>query len=252
MEVLDIMEELLPMFAGFLFFALALSVVVYVFRALSLYTIAKRRGVALAWLAWIPLTSNYILGGISDQYQRCVNRKKTNRAMILLVLAIVSMVIGWITSRGQWDALFRLFEDIEYMDPEYALMEFFEDSQGMMLTGFFSTAISVASAVFMYIALFDVYKSCKPEQATVFLVLSILFGITIPFFLFYCRKYDDGMARQDQLPAGDCQNYRQNNWQGWQPPQQNYQQPDQNYRQPPQPFDTEADRAREPWNTPEE
>ena len=54
-------------------------------------------------------------------------------------------------------------------------------------------ATAVTHAVFYYMALYDLYRSCDPDNAKVFLVLSILIGITIPIFMMICRKQDKGL-----------------------------------------------------------
>ena len=58
--------------------------------------------------------------------------------------------------------------------------------------------ISIAYAVFRYMALYDIYKSLDPANCVLFLVLSILFGVTEPFFLFFSRNKDDGMPPRKQ------------------------------------------------------
>ena len=52
---------------------------------------------------------------------------------------------------------------------------------------------AVAAAVIRFIALYDLYRSLEPDNAVLFLVLSILFSITEPFFLFFNRDKDVGM-----------------------------------------------------------
>ena len=56
---------------------------------------------------------------------------------------------------------------------------------------------SIALSVMIYIALYKVYKSCDPKHAVLFLVLSIIFNITLPFFVFACRNKDLGMPQPD-------------------------------------------------------
>ena len=43
-------------------------------------------------------------------------------------------------------------------------------------------ALVVVCAVFFYISLYHVYKSCNPDTCVVFLILSIVFSVTVPFF----------------------------------------------------------------------
>ena len=53
--------------------------------------------------------------------------------------------------------------------------------------------VVIAALVVRYMALYDIYVSCDPANSVLFLVLSILFGITEPFFLFFSRNKDQGM-----------------------------------------------------------
>ena len=58
---------------------------------------------------------------------------------------------------------------------------------------FLLMAIAVTYSVFAYLAYYDLFKSCKPDNAVLFLVLSIFVNVTLPFFIFACRKADEGM-----------------------------------------------------------
>ena len=40
------------------------SLAIYVFTALSLYTIAQRRGLHCPWLAWIPVANLWLMGSL--------------------------------------------------------------------------------------------------------------------------------------------------------------------------------------------
>ena len=54
---------------------------------------------------------------------------------------------------------------------------------------------------FRYFAYYDYYASCRPDLKVVFLVLSILFPVTLPFFVFACRKHDLGMEERPKTEA---------------------------------------------------
>jgi hypothetical protein len=59
-------------------------------------------------------------------------------------------------------------------------------------------AIAITSCVIRYMALFDIYRSMDPGNAVLYLVLSILFSPTEPFFLFFNREKDLGMPPRKQ------------------------------------------------------
>ena len=68
--------------------AMGFSIVMYVLNAVGLYRIAKRRGIHHAWLAWVPIGSNWLLGSISDHYQYVAKQKATSKRKILLILSL--------------------------------------------------------------------------------------------------------------------------------------------------------------------
>ena len=70
------------------------SVVMYVLNAVGMYRIAKRRGIHHAWLAWVPVGCNWLLGSISDHYQYVAKQKVTKRRKTLLILNIVMLGIS--------------------------------------------------------------------------------------------------------------------------------------------------------------
>ena len=85
---------LLAVVFGFLFVALAVATAQYVFGALGLYRIAKRRGIHNPWLAWVPVANVWLLGSVSDHYQYIVKRKVTKRRKVLLILEIAVVVLS--------------------------------------------------------------------------------------------------------------------------------------------------------------
>ena len=174
--------------------AMGFSIVMYVLNAVGLYRIAKRRGIHHAWLAWVPIGSNWLLGSISDHYQYVAKQKVTSKRKILLILSlcligclfvlaggVVAIVVAAGSSMNASIALGVVLLLIAYL--------------GMM-------GLAVAITVFCYIAYYDLFRSCKPGNAVLFLVLSILFNVTLAFFVFFSSKSDEGMPeRRPRDPA---------------------------------------------------
>lgn len=225
-----------------------LSIASYILTALGLYTIAKRRGISKPWLAWIPVANAWTLGCISDQYRYVVKGETKSKRKILLGLnialyaSIVAMYILLIA------AAFQAVGSAIGAASEHQIISAMLNAISTVLFVFIPVmAISITYQVIYFMALYDVYKSCDPEHGVLFLVLSILFSITQPFFLFFSRKKDYGMPTRKPEPMGYIPPQ-----QGWQPPQPNnwqqpyrnpyqypypnpYQNPAQNQWQPPQP-----------------
>jgi len=75
-------------------------------------------------------------------------------------------------------------------------------SVALMVIGYLGLmGLSIAVTVICYIAYYDLFRSCKPGNAVLFLVLSIFFNVTLPFFVFFISNSDEGMpARRTQQP----------------------------------------------------
>jgi len=71
---------------------------------------------------------------------------------------------------------------------------------GMMTTVVPMMVVAIALAVIRYIALYDVYASLDPRNSVMYIVLSVIFRVTEPFFLFFNRKKDEGMPPRREEP----------------------------------------------------
>lgn len=170
------------------------SIATYVLTALALYTIAKRRGLKNAWLAWIPVADCWLLGSLSDQYQYVVNGQHKSKRKILLLFRIL-ITIMWISLMGLLANLFfHAFGSILWgsMNDDQ-IFQVLHQAMNLLVLCLPLVGASIAYAVFRYMALYDIYKSLDPENCAMFLVLSILFRVTEPFFLFFSRNKDAGM-----------------------------------------------------------
>ena len=182
-------------------FVFGLSITVYILRSLGLYTIALRRGIKNPWFSWLPVVNQYLLGCISDQYQYVVKGEKKSRRKVMLGLNIamcVLYILFWVcyiwlfvamiqtAASGGSDVMMLKAIGIPFISAMVICLP-------MM-------GIGIASMVFHYIAMYDVYSSCNPKNNTLFLVLSIVFSVTEPFFIFFNRKRDDGMIPQKPDP----------------------------------------------------
>ena len=180
----------------FVLVALALSVVMYVLNSVSLYRIAKRRGIHHAWLAWIPIAVYWLLGSISDHYQYVVKQKVTSRRRILLALGIVTATMSVVYTILQTSTALAFNADAG-MSNEVGMVAV------SLLVYLLYFAVTITTSVFMYITQYDVYRSCKPGNAVLFLVLGIFFSVATPFFLLACSGSDEGMPpkRHPQPPV---------------------------------------------------
>ena len=175
--------------------SLLLTAAGYVLTAMALYTIAQRRQIDHPWLAWVPVANSWIVGSISDQYQYLVKGQNKSKRKLLLILNILSAVLG---------------VTIVILGVALGVGVFLAHNHAQMLSSVMGPAVAIlglcvpmlgvaiAAAVIRYMALYDIYRSLDPDNSVLFLVLTIFFGITAPFFLFFNRNKDTGMPPRKQ------------------------------------------------------
>ena len=170
------------------------GIAMYVLTSLGLYTIAKRRAIRNAWLAWIPVVNCWMVGCISDQYRYVVKGQVKSKRKALLTLSIIQIglalaffaaltvtIISGVNTSMAVTGYSRILESV--MVPLIVTL-------GLVLP---MAGVGIAKAIIYYMSMYDLYTSCAPENNVLFLVLSIIFRVTEPFFIFFNTNNDTGM-----------------------------------------------------------
>lgn len=155
-------ETLLLLAGAFLIIAvilIAICVVCYIFEAIAVFTLARRRGIPKPWIAFIPLFSMYICGSLADK--QCENENKPGKKFGSLMFILVCAYLAALIAANFLPVLIP----------------------GVLVIG-------IGLTVLYFVVLFMIYKSCTSDSAVLFIVLSIFFPIIIPFVLFSLRKKD--------------------------------------------------------------
>ncbi len=173
----------------------AIAIASYILQALGMYTIAKRRNISKPIFAWFPGTNIWLLGAIADDYDEKVKGVKKKSRVVLVSLYIAMLVLAVITVIAVVLLEVTLLAGGEVNSTAIVFIVVV----AILYIGVF--AIAIVATVFMYIAYYKLFKSCNPDNAVVFLVLSILFSISLPVLIFVSRKKDDGLLKDDAVVA---------------------------------------------------
>lgn len=169
-----------------------LLLIQYVLQSVGLYTVAKRRGIRHAWLSWLPIGNNWLLGCISDQYQYVVKGRNKRKRVALLVLSLVVTVLGvWLTA-GWIQLIMEIamrYQELLWHRPIELVLEVV----GLMGWLLVLWCICVAFLVVKLTALYHLYASCVPGDRVVYLLLSMFLNGCTPVLIFACRRWDLGM-----------------------------------------------------------
>ena len=180
------------------------GIAAYILQALGMYTIASRRQINHPWMAWVPLVNSYMLGCISDQYQYVAKGKNTSRRKVLLTLGIILCVLLLAVIVCY---VLIVIEAISAAMGDYSEQRLLESMLAplivVVVAAMLMSILAIVQLVFQYIALYDLYASCEPKNAALFIVLSVVFNVSQPFFVFFSRKKDAGMPprKSEYQPA---------------------------------------------------
>ena len=179
--------------AGINFVSFAISVMTYVLSSLGIYTVAKRRGIHHAWLSWVPVANLWIIGSLSDQYRYVARGQVKAKRKALIIMQVINVVLAVVLICAVIGGVVGVVLNAGYMDEEQLIMKAMAPILGSLLLLLPLAGLSIAIVVVRFMALYDIYMSMDPENAVLFLVLSIFIPVTEPFFLFFNREKDKGM-----------------------------------------------------------
>ena len=84
---MNILQLILGLLVIVLYFVLlGIGIASYIIQSLALYKISKEQGNDKAWLAWLPVGSDWVIGKIADNID-AENGKKRNWSKVLLILS---------------------------------------------------------------------------------------------------------------------------------------------------------------------
>lgn len=140
---------LFAFFAAMMFFFVIVGILLYVLSSIGLYKLALNRGIENPWMAWIPVANFYIIGKLI-QTLSIGTYVIPNVELVLTGGCLAALLLSWIPVIGM--------------------------------------LLSLAFAVLTCFALFRLYTLYRPQQATLWLILSIVLPFMGPIFIFMLRK----------------------------------------------------------------
>ena len=169
------------------------AIVAYVLQSISLQTIAKRRGIAKPWLAWIPVANNWIFGAIARDYdkQNGINRRWDK---ILLILSIVVIALCFALEIIVLAFVFMLVSGSS-ASPElaarsvlYIIMMYLPIIPIFVLTSILN--------LLKIVCLYKLFESTVPNKALTYFLLFYFVPFAAPFCLFACRNKGYEIAKE--------------------------------------------------------
>ena len=166
---------------GFLFifliygFVFALGIANYVLQAVGMYRLAQYRKHKSPWWAWVPIANWLLLGDLTDDFV-LLKKNVTGRKLVYIMLGIYcSLFVGVLLLVVVCTAGAIMQETV--LEPAFIIF--------ILIFYIFFVIAMLAMMVALYILYYYFYRTYKPENAALYLILSIFFSVAIPIIIFY-------------------------------------------------------------------
>lgn len=203
---LGLPEEVVSFFFTIFIGAIAVSAVIgiaiYLLESISVYKMAKSAEIKNPWLAFIPVANDWVFGTLAEKYKKKNGTKSARFGIILPVLegivlieAIALTVFTVISIKEITGYALDAVNTSSEMAPEQ-----FMSLIPVIILYFALMAVAIAYAVVFFIALWRVYYSFDKSNATLYIVLSIIFTISVPIILFIIRNRKPEFDPHNNMP----------------------------------------------------
>lgn len=203
---LGLPEEVVSFFFTFFIGAIAVSAVIgiaiYLLESISVYKMAKSAEVKNPWLAFVPVANDWVFGTLAEKYKKKNGTKSARFGIILPVLegivfieSIALTIFTVISIKEITGYALDAVNTSSEMAPEQ-----FMSLIPVIILYFALMAVAIAYAVVFFIALWRVYSSFDKSNATLYIVLSVVFTISVPIILFIIRNRKPEFDPHNNVP----------------------------------------------------
>lgn len=203
---LGLPEEVVSFFFTFFIGAIAVSAVIgiaiYLLESISVYKMAKSAEIKNPWLAFIPVANDWVFGTLAEKYKKKNGTKSARFGIILPVLegivfieSIALTIFTVISVKEITGYALDAVNTSAEMAPEQ-----FMSLIPVIILYFALMAVAIAYAVVFFIALWRVYSSFDKSNATLYIVLSVVFTISVPIILFIIRNRKPEFDPHNNVP----------------------------------------------------
>lgn len=192
----------LAIFIGTFTISLLIGLALYLLESIGVYKMAKSAEIKNPWLAFIPVANGWVFGTLAEKYKKKNGTKSARFGIILPVLegivlieAIALTIFTVISIKEITGYALDAVNTSSEMAPEQ-----FMSLISVIILYFALMAVAIAYAVVFFIALWRVYSSFDKPNATLYIVLSVVFTISVPIILFIIRNRKPEFDPHNNVP----------------------------------------------------
>lgn len=186
----EVITSIFITFAVYILVLSAISLTLYILRAIGVYNMAKNTEIKNPVLAFIPIANCFTFGKLAEKYKKKNGTESAKFGVILLVFNILSIV---------FTVLFFVFFAVSATKILGFADQAVKNGTEMTIEMFSSIVVPavlyvaligllLAFNIIRYVALWRVFAFFDYNNATAFTIFSVLFSFLDPIFLFILRN----------------------------------------------------------------
>lgn len=190
----------------FLIISLVITAVVglvfYLLEAIAGCKMAKSAQIKNPWLAFIPVADGWVYGTLAEKYKKKNGTKSARFGIILPVLegivlmeTIALTIFTVISVKEITGYALDAVNTSSEMAPEQ-----FMSLIPVIILYFALMAVAFANIIVFYVALWRIYSAFDKPNATLYIVLSVVFTISVPIILFIIRNRKPEFDPHNNMP----------------------------------------------------
>lgn len=198
----EVVSFFLTVFIGVFAVSAVIGIAIYLLESISVYKMAKSAEIKNPWLAFIPVANDWVFGTLAEKYKKKNGTKSARFGIILPVLegivlieAIALTIFTVISVKEITGYALDAVNTSAEMAPEQ-----FMSLIPVIILYFALMAVAIAYAVVFFIALWRIYSSFDKSNATLYIVLSVIFTISVPIILFIIRNRKPEFDPHNNVP----------------------------------------------------
>ncbi len=207
MDINDILAEagittgVIALYGVSIAVSLLVGLVLYILQGIGLFKMSKALGLSSPWISFIPFANMFALGRIAQKYVKRDGKPSAKFSVWLLVLYIVYFILAIVLIALLFMFIFSIigYATDAIVDESALTAEMFSGLIPIVICYFITFAITITYQVIYYIALWRVFAIFSNKNATLFLVLSIIFNILPSIFIIAISSGEPKLTYEERL-----------------------------------------------------
>ena len=168
----------------------AACVVMYVLQGLAIKKMSESCGLRHTWMGFVPFASSYRLGQLAEQKSKSGKKSWPWRHLALGGAIMLTLALFVLEGVVIAETLSLILEGGSELSVGDSMQIYGTFSVGMIFYYLFAIAYNVV----LYIIYWKIFSLFSPDNAVLFLLLSIFFSAALPILLFAIRNRTPNLA----------------------------------------------------------